>query len=218
MSDRMLVATRKGLHHARERNGELDGRAHRLRRHSGHRSAGRRTRRHDLRSAQARPFRHQTTSLRRRRENMDGTAGAGLSAPMRPVRRRCSSYGRLKLAAPAEKAAFGPARSRPGCFAPTIEARTGSSVSALWNVPEREKWFGGGYDDAGIHSISPDPRDADRIFVAISCGGVWERAMPARVGLLHGEGLVAAYMPPDRRAQQKCRTRIASRAAMRRRM
>ena len=47
-------------------------------------------------------------------------------------------------------------------------------VSALWNVPEREKWFGGGYDDAGIHTILPDPRDANRMFVAISCGGVWD--------------------------------------------
>src|SRR5512140_1213736 len=31
-------------------------------------------------------------------------------------------------------------------------------VRSLWNVPEREKWVGGGYDDAGIHTISPDPR------------------------------------------------------------
>jgi photosystem II stability/assembly factor-like uncharacterized protein len=43
-------------------------------------------------------------------------------------------------------------------------------------VPEREKWFGGGYDDAGIHTISPDPRDPKRVFVAISCGGVWDSA------------------------------------------
>src|ERR1700689_1237892 len=47
-------------------------------------------------------------------------------------------------------------------------------MNALWNVPERARWFGGGYDDAGIHSISPDPRDPPRTFVAISCGGVWE--------------------------------------------
>ena len=34
-------------------------------------------------------------------------------------------------------------------------------MSALWDVPERAKWFGGGYDDAGIHTISPDPRDPE---------------------------------------------------------
>lgn len=30
-------------------------------------------------------------------------------------------------------------------------------VESLWNVPARTKWFGGGYDDAGIHSICIDP-------------------------------------------------------------
>ncbi|MEZ5295400.1 MAG: hypothetical protein R2697_03735 [Ilumatobacteraceae bacterium] len=29
-------------------------------------------------------------------------------------------------------------------------------VESLWNLPAREKWAGGGYDDAGIHSISID--------------------------------------------------------------
>jgi len=70
-------------------------------------------------------------------------------------------------------------------------------VDALWNVPEREKWFGGGYDDAGIHTISVDPRDASRLFIAISCGGVWESTDAGKTWDLHGDGLVAAYMPPD---------------------
>lgn len=70
-------------------------------------------------------------------------------------------------------------------------------VDALWNVPEREKWFGGGYDDAGIHTISPDPRDADRVFVAISCGGVWDYADAGKSWALRGDGLVATYMPPE---------------------
>jgi hypothetical protein len=65
-------------------------------------------------------------------------------------------------------------------------------MTALWNVPERARWFGGGYDDAGIHSISPDPRDPDRTFIAISCGGVWETRDDG------GERweLVNAHLPP----------------------
>ena len=74
-------------------------------------------------------------------------------------------------------------------------------MSALWNVPEREKWFGGGYDDAGIHTISPDPRDSDRVFVAISCGGVWETQDAGKSWKLHGKGMVATYMPPEQAGQ-----------------
>jgi len=67
----------------------------------------------------------------------------------------------------------------------------------LWDVPERAKWFGGGYDDAGIHTVSPDPRDSNRVFVAISCGGVWETQDAGRSWALHGKGMVATYLPPE---------------------
>ena len=70
-------------------------------------------------------------------------------------------------------------------------------VNSFWNVPERAKWFGGGYDDAGIHSISPDPRDSKRVHVAISCGGVWETLDGGESWTLHGKGMLATYMPPD---------------------
>ena len=76
-------------------------------------------------------------------------------------------------------------------------------VSALWNVPEREKWFGGGYDDAGIHTILPDPRDPKRVFVAISCGGVWDSSDGGKSWALRGDGLVAAYMPPELAGQRE---------------
>ena len=70
-------------------------------------------------------------------------------------------------------------------------------VSALWNVPEREKWAGGGYDDAGIHTISPDPRGGGRVFLAISVGGVWDSANDGKSWSLRGDGLIATYMPPE---------------------
>ena len=70
-------------------------------------------------------------------------------------------------------------------------------MSALWDVPERARWFGGGYDAAGIHSVSPDPRAADRVFIAISCGGVWETRDSGATWSVLGKGLVAPYVPPE---------------------
>ena len=70
-------------------------------------------------------------------------------------------------------------------------------VSALWDVPARARWLGGGYDDAGIHSISPDPRDHRRVVVSISCGGVWETDDAGASWIQRGAGLFAAYAPPE---------------------
>ncbi|HEY4407852.1 MAG TPA: hypothetical protein VGN55_24630 [Xanthobacteraceae bacterium] len=85
-----------------------------------------------------------------------------------------------------------------GLFRSEDRGESWQLVRALWDVPERMSWFGGGYDDAGIHSVSPDPRDPQRIFVAISCGGVWESGDDGASWRLRGDGLVATYMPPDR--------------------
>ena len=68
---------------------------------------------------------------------------------------------------------------------------------ALWNKPEREKWFGGGYDQPGIHSICVDPRDSRRVAVAVSCGGVWVSEDDGESWSLSTKGMRAAYMPPD---------------------
>ncbi len=70
-------------------------------------------------------------------------------------------------------------------------------VESLWNQPSRRDWFGGGYDDPGIHSIIVD--DRDRIIVGISCGGVWISEDDGETWSLGGKGLAANYMPPDRR-------------------
>jgi photosystem II stability/assembly factor-like uncharacterized protein len=90
-----------------------------------------------------------------------------------------------------------------GLFVSDDRGEHWTQVAALWNVPEREKWFGGGYDDAGIHSISPDPRDPKRVVVAISCGGVWDTRDAGVSWTLEGEGLVAAYLPPELAGQRE---------------
>jgi photosystem II stability/assembly factor-like uncharacterized protein len=71
-------------------------------------------------------------------------------------------------------------------------------VEALWHHPARLMWFGGGADDAGIHSICVDPRDPRRIAIAVSCGGVWRSDDAGASWAAHTRGMSAAYMPPDR--------------------
>lgn len=70
---------------------------------------------------------------------------------------------------------------------------------ALWDEPSRAKWFGGGYDAPGIHSVCVDPRDPRRLLVGVSCGGVWESCDGGGAWRSRCAGLFADYMPPDRR-------------------
>ena len=42
-----------------------------------------------------------------------------------------------------------------------------------------------------------------RVFVAISCGGVWDSANAGDSWTLRGDGLVAAYMPPELAGQKE---------------
>jgi photosystem II stability/assembly factor-like uncharacterized protein len=84
-----------------------------------------------------------------------------------------------------------------GLFRSDDRGESWQLVSSLWNVPERARWFGGGYDQAGIHSVSPDPRDADRTVIAISCGGVWDSRDDSATWTMRGEGLIAPYVPPE---------------------
>jgi hypothetical protein len=68
----------------------------------------------------------------------------------------------------------------------------------LWDDPRREEWFGGGADHPGIHTICVDPRDARRLVLGVSCGGVWTTSDGGTTWTLAGRGLRAEYMPPER--------------------
>ena len=68
---------------------------------------------------------------------------------------------------------------------------------ALWNCPERPNWFGGGKDDAGIHSIWVDPRDSQHVILSISCGGVWQTHNGGTSWDCTSHGMRAEYMPPE---------------------
>jgi hypothetical protein len=60
-----------------------------------------------------------------------------------------------------------------GLFRSDDLGRSWELVRGLWDRPERQRWFGGGYDVPGMHSVCVDPRDANVLRVAISSGGVW---------------------------------------------
>jgi hypothetical protein len=67
----------------------------------------------------------------------------------------------------------------------------------LWQQPGRKKWFGGGYDAPGIHSILVDPRDPQVVTLGISCGGVWRTRDGGRRWANIAHGMRAAYVPKD---------------------
>ena len=68
---------------------------------------------------------------------------------------------------------------------------------ALWNQPERNKWFGRGSSYPGIHSVLIDPRDSSRLLVGVSCGGIWETRDAGASWTIRSQGMRADYMPPE---------------------
>lgn len=75
-------------------------------------------------------------------------------------------------------------------------------IRSLWDRPERKQWFGGGYDYPGIHSICVDPRDSQRIIVGVSCGGAWLSVNGGESWDIRSKGMFAEYMPPEQRDEQ----------------
>jgi hypothetical protein len=76
-------------------------------------------------------------------------------------------------------------------------------VESLWSHPDRKHWFGGGYDLPGIHSICVDPRDSRRVFLGVSCGGVWQTRDRGETWTLCAKGMRATFMPPELQDDQR---------------
>lgn len=65
--------------------------------------------------------------------------------------------------------------------------------------PEWELAFGGGFDDPGIHSLNIDPRNSNRIMIAVSVGGLWVTEDGGQTWDLKCDGMWAEYVPPDQK-------------------
>jgi photosystem II stability/assembly factor-like uncharacterized protein len=85
-----------------------------------------------------------------------------------------------------------------GLFRSADNGDTWTLMRGLWDHPDRRAWFGGGADYPGIHSICVDPRTANRVTVAVSCGGVWQTEDGGDTWACRAQGMRAAYMPPER--------------------
>ncbi|MEP3389933.1 MAG: glycosyl hydrolase [Reichenbachiella sp.] len=84
----------------------------------------------------------------------------------------------------------------PGAlFKSTDNGDTWQLVESLWKHPSREKWFGGGRDNPGIHSVVVDPRDSNHIYVAVSCAGVFESFDAGETWQSANKGLKADFLP-----------------------
>lgn len=66
----------------------------------------------------------------------------------------------------------------------------------LW-AQKNEKWFGGGYDNPGIHSICIHPADTDHITVAISVAGIYQSRDGGSSWENKSQGMRAEYLPPE---------------------
>ncbi|MEO7494734.1 MAG: exo-alpha-sialidase, partial [Massilia sp.] len=84
-----------------------------------------------------------------------------------------------------------------GLFKSSDRGDSWQLVRALWDVPQRAEWFGGGYDAPGIHSVCVDPRDSDHVLVGVSCGGVWVTRDGGASWSISATGMRADYMPPE---------------------
>jgi hypothetical protein len=77
-------------------------------------------------------------------------------------------------------------------------------VRSLWQAPQRSEWFGGGFDDPGIHSVVVDPRDADHVLLGISCGGVGETRDGGTNWANVARGMRADYLPAESAMDPTC--------------
>jgi hypothetical protein len=68
---------------------------------------------------------------------------------------------------------------------------------SLWDDPRRRRWFGGGADLPGIHSICVHPRESRHVTIGVSCGGVWVTRDGGERWELCADGMIARFMPPD---------------------
>ncbi|MEM7104305.1 MAG: sialidase family protein [Bacteroidota bacterium] len=82
-----------------------------------------------------------------------------------------------------------------GLFSSNDNGASFNLIESLWDHPSRGEWFGGGFDNAGIHSVVVDPRNSDHIYIGISCAGVFETTDAGKTWTVRNKGLRADFLP-----------------------
>jgi len=81
-------------------------------------------------------------------------------------------------------------------FKSTDAGETWSLVQGLYDHPHRSQWMPGG-GGLCLHTILPDPSDSQRLFVAISTGGVYRTDDGGENWQPRNQGVRAQFLPPD---------------------
>ncbi|MFB8169045.1 WD40/YVTN/BNR-like repeat-containing protein [Kitasatospora purpeofusca] len=69
-------------------------------------------------------------------------------------------------------------------------------VESLWDHPQRTEW-GAGYGGQGLHTVLCDPRDPERLLVAVSSGGVYRSKDGGGSWEPSNTGLRAEFFPEE---------------------
>ena len=85
-----------------------------------------------------------------------------------------------------------------GLFRSPDRGESWELVTSLWNHPKRKEWFGGGAEHPGIHSVCVHPKDSGRVMVGVSVGGVWMTPDDGKTWEVRASGMFANYMPPEK--------------------
>lgn len=88
-----------------------------------------------------------------------------------------------------------------GLFSSRDLGQTWQFNDALWNLPQRKEWAGGGYDFAGIHSLAFRSGVPSSLLVGISTGGVLHSDDKGATWYQDATGMIARYMPPELQLQ-----------------
>ena len=81
-------------------------------------------------------------------------------------------------------------------FKSTDAGETWSLDRGLFDHPHRTQWMPGG-GGLCLHTILPDPSNPDRMFVAISTGGVYRTDDGGKNWQPRNKGIRAKFLPPD---------------------
>ncbi|MEU5690312.1 exo-alpha-sialidase [Actinosynnema sp. NPDC020468] len=86
--------------------------------------------------------------------------------------------------------------------------RSFALVEGLWEHPHRPEW-GAGFGGQAVHTVLPDPRDARRLTVAMSTGGVYRSADGGGSWKARNAGIRAYFLPDEYPEFGQCVHKVA---------